>query len=362
MKCFYFFKGKKGQANSAPELRDQSKSNSPSPSRTAKSLPSPRSVPELYKEKEHNLRVFSFQELREATNGFNRLLKIGEGGFGSVYKGTVRPASGQGDPIVVAIKKLNNHGLQGHKQWLAEVQFLGIVSHPNLVKLLGYCSLDNERGIQRLLVYEYMPNRSLEDHLFKRGMPILSWRKRLEIILGAGEGLAYLHGGMEVQLWPWRVSLGPTGDRTHVSTAVVGTYGYAAPEYVETGHLTIHSDVWSFGVVLYEILTGRRTLERNRPVVEQKLLDWVKQFPVDSKRFSMIIDPRLANEYSFNSAKQIAKLADSCLKKNARERPAMTQVVESLKQILQDLGGSTSTNMNAESSQSSLFRRKQNKV
>ncbi|KAJ6308562.1 hypothetical protein OIU76_018195 [Salix suchowensis] len=112
MKCFYFFKGKKGQANSAPELRDQSKSNSPSPSRTAKSLPSPRSVPELYKEKEHNLRVFSFQELREATNGFNRLLKIGEGGFGSVYKGTVRPASGQGDPIVVAIKKLNNHGLQ----------------------------------------------------------------------------------------------------------------------------------------------------------------------------------------------------------------------------------------------------------
>ncbi|KAJ6701250.1 SERINE/THREONINE-PROTEIN KINASE PBL20-RELATED [Salix purpurea] len=383
MKCFYFFKGKKGQANSAPELRDQSKSNSPSPSRTAKSLPSPRSVPELYKEKEHNLRVFSFQELREATNGFNRLLKIGEGGFGSVYKGTVRPASGQGDPIVVAIKKLNNHGLQGHKQWLAEVQFLGIVSHPNLVKLLGYCSLDNERGIQRLLVYEYMPNRSLEDHLFKRGMPILSWRKRLEIILGAGEGLAYLHGGMEVQVIyrdfkssnvlldkDFKPKLsdfglareGPTGDRTHVSTAVVGTYGYAAPEYVETGHLTIHSDVWSFGVVLYEILTGRRTLERNRPVVEQKLLDWVKQFPVDSKRFSMIIDPRLANEYSFNSAKQIAKLADSCLKKNARERPAMTQVVESLKQIIQDLGGSTSTNMNAESSQSSLFRRKQNKV
>ncbi|KAF9689733.1 hypothetical protein SADUNF_Sadunf01G0123000 [Salix dunnii] len=385
MKCFYIFKGKskskKGQANSAPELRDQSKSNTSSPSRTAKSLPSPRSVPELYKEKEHNLRVFSFQELREATNGFNRLLKIGEGGFGSVYKGTVRPASGQRDPIVVAIKKLNNHGLQinnvgsdefdvvshlviascigykgdsivkhsdlgifylGHKQWLAEVQFLGIVSHPNLVKLLGYCSLDNERGIQRLLVYEYMPNRSLEDHLFKRGLPTLSWRKRLEIMLGAGEGLAYLHGGMEVQ--------------------VVGTYGYAAPEYVETGHLTIHSDIWSFGVVLYEILTGRRTLERNRPVVEQKLLDWVKQFPVDSKRFSMIIDPRLINEYSFSAAKQIAKLADSCLKKNARERPTMTQVVESLKQIIQDLGDNSSTNRNAESSQSSFFRRNQNKV
>uniref|UniRef100_A0A6M2ECA1 Protein kinase domain-containing protein n=1 Tax=Populus davidiana TaxID=266767 RepID=A0A6M2ECA1_9ROSI len=155
---------------------------------------------------------------------------------------------------------------------------------------------------------------------------------------------------------------GPTGDRTHVSTAVVGTYGYAAPEYVETGHLTIHSDVWSFGVVLYEILTGRRTLERNHPVNEQKLLDWVKQFPVDSKRFSMIIDSRLINENSFNAAKQIAKLADSCLNKNAKERPTMTQVVERLKQIIQDLEGeNTSTNRNAESSQSSLSRRKQNK-
>ncbi|XP_024452385.2 probable serine/threonine-protein kinase PBL19 isoform X2 [Populus trichocarpa] len=389
MKCFYIFKDKsknmKGKANLAPELGGQRKSDIPSSSRTAKSLPCPRSIPELYNVSEHNLQVFSFQELRKATTGFNRLLTIGEGGFGSVYKGTIRPANGQGDPIVVAIKKLNNHGLQGHKQWLAEVQFLRVVSHPNVVKLIGYCSVDGERGIQRLLVYEYMPKGSLEDHLFRRGLPNLPWRKRLEIILGAAEGLAYLHGGMEVQVIyrdfkssnvlldeDFKPKLsdfglareGPTGDRTHVSTAVLGTYGYAAPEYLETGHLTSQSDIWSFGVVLYEILTGRRTVETNRPAAEQKLLYWVKQFPVDSSRFSMIIDPRLRNEYSIKAARQIAKLADSCLNKNAKERPAMTQVVASLKQIIQDLeGGSTSTNKNiAESSQSSLFRRRQNKV
>ncbi|PPD67585.1 hypothetical protein GOBAR_DD35538 [Gossypium barbadense] len=335
-------------------------------SRTTKSLPSPRSIPELYKEKEHNLRVFSLDELRDATNCFNRKLKIGEGGFGSVYKGTIKPLSGRGDPIVVAVKKLNAHGLQGHKEWLAEIQFLGVVSHPNLVKLIGYCSVDGERGIQRMLVYEYMPNRSLEDHLFN-STSTLPWKMRLEIMLGVAEGLAYLHEGLEVKVIyrdfkssnvlldeNFRPKLsdfglareGPTGDRTHVSTGVYGTYGYAAPEYVETGHLTIQSDIWTFGVVLYEILTGRRTVERNRPTSEQKLLDWVKQFPPDSRRFSMIIDPRLRNNYSLNAAQKVGKLANSCLNKNAKERPAMSEVVESLKQVIQELEEASSSSVN----------------
>jgi len=89
---------------------------------------------------------------------------------------------------------------KGHKEWLAEVQFLGIVNHPNLVKLLGYCSVDGERGIQRLLVYEFMPNGSLEDHLFNKSLPPLPWKTRLEIMLGAAEGLAYLHHGLEIQV------------------------------------------------------------------------------------------------------------------------------------------------------------------
>lgn len=386
MKCFFAFKDKlknKRGSRSAPELNNSKASDSSAIKRTTKSsssLPSPRSIPELYKEKEHNLRVFSYQELREATNGFNRLLKIGEGGFGSVYKGTIRPPDGRGDPTVVAIKKLNTKGLQGHKQWLAEVQFLGVVNHRNLVKLLGYCSVDGERGIQRLLVYEFMPNRSLEDHLFNRAMPTLPWKTRLEIILGAAEGLAYLHGGLEVQViyrdfkssnvlldeeFTAKLSdfglarEGPQGDHTHVSTAVVGTYGYAAPEYVDTGHLTIQSDIWTFGVVLYEILTGRRVLERNRPTMEQKLLEWVKQFPADTNKFSMIIDPRLRNQYSLAAARKIAKLADSCLIKNAKDRPTMSQIVERLKEALQvSEEGATSGSKSSESSGSKFFQRK----
>lgn len=115
----------------------------------------------------------------------------------------------------------------------------------------------------------------------------------------------------------------------------MGTYGYAAPDYIETGHLTTKSDVWSYGVVLYEILTGRRSLERNRPKTEEKLLEWVKQFPPDSRRFVQIMDPKLENQYSSSAARRIAKLADSCLLKSAKDRPKMSQVVETLKQIMQ---------------------------
>ncbi|XP_039011631.1 probable serine/threonine-protein kinase PBL19 [Hibiscus syriacus] len=365
MKCFHYFKDKsrsKGQ-RSAPELRQERRSEGFSgPDRITKSscsgsVASPRSIPELYEAKAPNLRVFSFSELKQATHDFSLQLKIGEGGFGSVYKGTIKPSDGKGDePLVVAIKKLNKNGLQGHKQWVAEVQFLSVVEHPNLVKLIGYCAVDGERGIQRLLVYEFMQNKSLEDHLFRRVFPPLSWKTRLQIILGAAQGLAYLHNGLEVQIIyrDFKASNvlldenfnpklsdfglareGPMSGRTHVSTAVVGTYGYAAPDYIETGHLTDKSDVWSFGVVLYEILSGRRSLERGRPKAEQKLLDWVKQFPADSKKFSLIMDTQLENQYSIRSAREIAKLADTCLVKSQKQRPKMSEVVERLKQIIQ---------------------------
>ncbi|XP_057477263.1 probable serine/threonine-protein kinase PBL19 [Actinidia eriantha] len=379
MKCFFAFKGKsksqqRGKSQLTPELKPQSGKSGNYPAnretKLAGSVSSPRSIPEMYKEKQHSLRVFSFSELRSATNDFNRLLNIGEGGFGRVYKGTIRAPDGLGDPIVVAIKILNPHGLQGHKQWLAEVKFLSVVDHPNLVKLVGYCcesgeSENGESRVQLLLVYEYMPKKSLEDHLFNFGVATLPWKTRLQIILGAAQGLAYLHEGLEVQVIfrdfkasnvlldeDFKPKLsdfglareGPIGDRSHVSTEVLGTLGYAAPEYIDTGHLTRYSDVYSFGVVLYEILTGRRTLERTRPSMEQRLVEWVKQYPADSNKFRMIIDPRLKNQYSVSAARKIAKLADSCLVKNAKDRPTMSHVVESLKQAIEEseMGSSTS--------------------
>ncbi|XP_073045260.1 probable serine/threonine-protein kinase PBL19 [Primulina eburnea] len=361
MKCFYPFKEKtrSRRQNSAPVLKNQNNSDISQSERVTKSscsAPSPRSIPELYEEKARHLRVFKFSELKQATNNFNRLLKIGEGGFGCVYKASIKPADGNGDPFVVAIKKLNKDGYQGHKQWVAEVQLLGVVDHPNLVKLIGYCAVDGERGIQRLLVYEYMPNKSLEDHLFSQAYPSLSWDQRMQIVLGAAQGLAYLHEELEIQViyrdfkasnvlldGDFHPKLsdfglareGPTAGRTHVSTAVVGTHGYAAPDYIQTGHLTTKSDVWSFGVVLYEILTGRRSLERGRPKSEQKLLDWVKQHPADGRKFGMIMDPRLENQYSLTAARSAAKLADICLVKNAKDRPKMSEVVENVKKILQ---------------------------
>ncbi|KAL9993554.1 putative transferase, protein kinase RLK-Pelle-RLCK-VIIa-2 family [Helianthus debilis subsp. tardiflorus] len=181
--------------------------------------------------------------------------------------------------------------MQGHKEWQTELQFLGVVDHPNLVKLLGYCSVDGE-WMQRLLVYEYMPNKSLVVHIFNTNLPSIPWKTRLRILFGAAEGLDYLHQGMEIQVIfrdfkssnvlpdeKFKPKLsdfglareGHQGDKSHVSTKPVGTYGYDAPEYTEMGHLRSKSDVWSFGVVVFEILTGRRAVDRSLPKAQQKL-------------------------------------------------------------------------------------------
>ncbi|XP_076906153.1 putative serine/threonine-protein kinase PBL19 [Bidens hawaiensis] len=360
MKCFSIFHSKK----CSPEAKDNNNTNNINPSRNRKppkpepglvkkSTGSihPRRTPEVFNNKENNLKKFSFSELRDATVNFNKLLKIGEGGFGIVYKARIRLCESQTDPIVVAIKRLKRQSMQGHKEWQTELQFLGVVDHPNLVKLLGYCSVDGER-MQRLLVYEYMPNKSLEVHLFNTNLPPIPWKTRLRILLGAAEGLDYLHQGLEIQVIfrdfkssnvlldeKFNPKLsdfglareGPQGDKSHVSTKPVGTYGYTAPEYTEMGHLKSKSDVWSFGVVVFEILTGRRAVDRSLPKSRQKLTEWVKEYPADSRNFCMIMDRRLNNQYSLDVARNIAKLGISCLHKNPDDRPTMSQVVEGLR-------------------------------
>lgn len=300
------------------------------------------------------LRAFGFAELKCATRGFSRGLVIGEGGFGCVYRGVVD--DGDDGAVDVAVKQLNRNGSQGHKEWITEVNFLGVVKHPNLVRLVGYCAEDDERGMQRLLVYELMPNKSLEDHLLGRVMSSLSWARRLKIAQDAARGLAYLHEEMDFQLIfrdfktsnilldeDFNAKLsdfglarhGPTEGAGHVLTSVVGTVGYAAPEYLQTGRLTAKSDVWSFGVVLYELISGRRPLDRNLPRSEQKLLEWVKPYASDPKKFHTILDPRLEGQYSTRSARKLIALANKCLMKNPKSRPRMSEVVAMLTEIIE---------------------------
>ncbi|KAL0317408.1 UNVERIFIED_CONTAM: Serine/threonine-protein kinase PCRK1 [Sesamum angustifolium] len=319
-----------------------------------------------------NLRVFTFSELKTATRNFSRSLMLGEGGFGPVYRGVLRETHDSSKRIF-AVKQLSSRGLQasyllpnilelsfshkqGHKEWVTEVNVLGIVEHPNLVKLIGYCAEDDERGIQRLLVYEYMPNRSVQDHISSRFHAPLPWATRLKVAQDAAQGLAYLHEGMEFQIifrdfkssnillddqWNAKLSdfglarLGPADGLSHVSTAVVGTIGYAAPEYIQTGRLTSKSDVWSYGIFLYELITGRRPLDRNRPKNEEKLLDWVRPHLADMKKFEQILDPRLNGKYDLKSAQKLAAIANRCLLRHPKNRPRMSQVLEMVNHVIE---------------------------
>lgn len=302
------------------------------------------------------LRPFTFTELKAATRNFRPDSLLGEGGFGCVFKGWVDEqgviAARPGTGIVIAVKKLNLEGLQGHKEWLAEVHFLGQLHHPNLVRLIGFCAEDDHR----LLVYEFMPRGSLENHLFRRGShgQALSWAIRIKVAVGAARGLAFLHEAERPVIFrdfktsnillssQFNAKLsdfglakdGPTGDNTHVSTRVMGTFGYAAPEYVATGHLTAKSDVYSFGVVLLEILTGRRAVDKNKPYGEQNLVEWARPYLSDKRKVFRTMDPRLEGQYSMKGAYRAATLALSCLNQEAKLRPTMKEVVRLLEPLL----------------------------
>lgn len=299
-----------------------------------------------------DLREFTFAELRNATKNFKADYVLGEGGFGKVFKGWIDDKSPgkSGSGYVVAIKKLTSESMQGFEEWQSEVNFLGRLSHPNLVRLLGYCWEDKEL----LLVYEFMQKGSLENHLFRKGAAVqpLSWNLRLRIVLGAARGLAFLHsnekqiiyrdfkasnilldGNYNAKLSDFGLAKnGPMGSASHVTTRVMGTYGYAAPEYVATGHLYVKSDVYGFGVVLLEMLTGQRALDLNRPNGQQNLIDWLKPLLSDKRKLIRHMDSRL-EEYPRKAAYQAADLTLKCLGTEPRVRPSMKEVVESLERI-----------------------------
>ncbi|BAT86038.1 hypothetical protein VIGAN_04365100 [Vigna angularis var. angularis] len=318
-----------------------------------------------------NLKNFAFNELRTATRNFRPDSMVGEGGFGSVFKGwideqTLAPTKA-GTGMVIAVKRLNQESNQGHIEWLTEINYLGQLSHPNLVKLIGY-SLEDDH---RILVYEFVAKGSLDNHLFRRASYIepLSWNIRMKIALDAAKGLAFLHSDeVDVIFRDFKTSNilldsnynaklsdfglaknGPEGDKSHVSTRVMGTFGYAAPEYIATGHLTKRSDIYSFGVVLLELMSGKRALDSNRPNGEHNLVEWAKPLLINKHKISQVMDARIEGQYSKREAKRIAHLAIQCLSTDQKLRPNIGDVVRSLEH-LQD---SNDTQINGHSSSSS---------
>lgn len=290
--------------------------------------------------------TFTFRELATATKNFRPECLLGEGGFGRVYKGRLEKI-GQD----VAVKQLDRNGLQGNKEFLVEVLMLSLLHHENLVNLIGYCA----DGDQRLLVYDYMSGGSVEDHLLDIGPDDkpLDWFTRMKIASGAAKGLEYLHDKanppviyrdlkssnilLDDEFNPklsdfGLAKLGPASgaEKTHVSSRVMGTYGYCAPEYARTGQLTVKSDIYSFGVVLLELITGRRVIDTTRPNDEQNLVTWAQPIFRDPKKFPEMADPRLGKQFPERGLNQAVAIAAMCLQDEASVRPLISDVVTAL--------------------------------
>lgn len=289
---------------------------------------------------------FSFRELAVATRNFNAVNMIGEGGFGKVYKG--RLESGQ----LVAIKQLDQNSLQGNQEFIVEILMLSLLHHPNLVTLNGYCT----DGDQRLLVYEYMSMGSLENHLFDvdSGQEPLSWNARIKIALGAARGLEYLHckasppviyrdlkssnilldEHFNSKLSDFGLAkLGPVGDNTHVSTRIMGTYGYCAPEYAMSGKLTLKSDIYSFGIVMLEMISGRMALDRTKKQGEQSIIAWSRPFFRDRSKFVNLVDPLLKGRYPAQCLNQVLAVIGMCLQDEPNFRPLISDIVVALEYL-----------------------------
>lgn len=309
------------------------------PSRRAKEEENPysNSIGGIYSEK--NIRLFSYAELRSATDNFNRSNKVGRGGFGTVYKGTIRNGR------EVAVKVLSAESRQGIREFLTEIDVITNVKHPNLVELIGCCV----EGSNRILVYEYLKNSSLDRALLgSNSEPAdFTWSIRSTICLGVAQGLAYLHEEIASPIVHRDIKasnilldknyvpkIGDFGlaklfpdNVTHISTRVAGTTGYLAPEYAWHGQLTKKADIYSFGILILEIVSG--TSSSRSILMDDKVLLEKAWELYEAERLKELVDPALV-DYPEEEVIRYIKVALFCLQAAAARRPTMPQVVTML--------------------------------
>ncbi|KAJ7569779.1 hypothetical protein O6H91_01G093600 [Diphasiastrum complanatum] len=283
---------------------------------------------------------FSFNELELATNYFSSDNFLAEGGYGSVHRGVL--PNGQ----TVAVKQHKLASSQGAKEFCSEVEILSCAQHRNLVMLIGFCIEDS----RQLLVYEYVCNGSLDAHLYGRGKPPLKWPARQKIAIGAARGLRYLHEECRVgcivhrDMRPNNILLThdfqpmvgdfglarwqPDGD-LGVETRVIGAFGYLAPEYIQSGQITEKADVYSFGIVLLELISGRKAIDIAQPKGQHCLTEWAR--PLLAKQsYHDLIDPQLKNEVSSTDISCMLQAASLCICQDPHSRPKMSKVLRVL--------------------------------
>lgn len=289
---------------------------------------------------------FAYDELVQATDGFSAKNLLGEGGFGCVYKGVLA------DKRDVAVKQLKIGSGQGEREFQAEVEIISRIHHRHLVSLVGYCTCDR----QRLLVYEYIPNDTLHYHLHGEGRPIMDWATRLKVAVGSARGLAYLHedcqpriihrdikssnilldNNFEARVADFGLAKLALDTNTHVTTRVMGTFGYMAPEYATSGKLTEKSDVYSFGVVLLELITGRKPVDSSQPLGDESLVEWARSLltqALEDQDFEELVDSRLEDNYVAIEMFRMIEAAAACVRHSAARRPKMGQVLRALESL-----------------------------
>ncbi|KAL0381374.1 UNVERIFIED_CONTAM: Proline-rich receptor-like protein kinase PERK5 [Sesamum angustifolium] len=285
---------------------------------------------------------FCYEELAAATGGFSESNLLGQGGFGLVHKGVLA------DRKEVAVKSLKSGSGQGEREFQAEVEIISRVHHRHLVSLVGYCIANG----RRMLVYDFVPNKTLEFHLHRKGQPVMDWSTRLRIAVGSAKGLAYLHEdchpriihrdikaanilldyNFEAMVADFGLAKLTSDNYTHVSTRVMGTFGYLAPEYASSGKLTEKSDVFSFGVMLLELITGRRPIDSSN-MMEDSLVDWARPLlskALEDGNYEELVDRRLGDNYVVHEVARMAACAAASIRHSARRRPKMSQIVRSL--------------------------------